>query len=170
MSKLKYRICRFTIISFLCLASSISIAQINSRSNNLIIGNYSRDSLSFRTLPLNFRTDFLSPFDFRNQTPLFLNKPSNLETSFTYEPDSKQFVLTQKMGSLEYRKPQTVSFKDFQTFTHKKTLHDFWKQSSRSVRTNNNGGIIPSIYTKNRSTDKIFGSNFVDIRPQGSAE
>lgn len=158
------------MISLLCLASSISIAQINSQSNNLIIGNYSRDSLNFRALPFKIRMEFLSPFDYRNQTPLFLNNPSNLETTFNYDPDSKQFVLTQKMGSLEYRKPQIVSFKDFQTFTHKKTIHDFWKQSSRSIRSNNKGGIIPSIYLKSKSMDKIFGSSFVDIRPQGSAE
>lgn len=169
-SKLKYRICKISILSLLCLISNISFAQISGFSNRLVIGNYSRDSLNILNLPLRLRSEFLSPFDYRNQSPLFLKNPANLETLFSYDSESKQFVLTQKMGSLEYRKPQIISFKDYQSFTQQKSLHDYWKQRSQTSSGDDRTGIIPSIYVKNKAFDQIFGSRFIDIRPQGSAE
>lgn len=148
----------------------MSFAQFSGLSNILVIGNYSRDSLNILNLPFKLRSEFLSPFNYRNQSPLFLKNPSNLETSFSYDPQSKQFVLTQNMGSLEYRKPQVISFKDYQSFTQRKTLYDYWRKRSQTSSRDDRIGIIPSIYVKNKAFDQIFGGKLIDIRPQGSAQ
>jgi hypothetical protein len=40
---------------------------------------------------------------------LYLNDPSNIKTDLTYDPDSNQYNVTQKMGKLNYRPPSYMT-------------------------------------------------------------
>lgn len=104
---------------------------------------------------------------------LYLNDPANLKTDVTYDPDSSWFNVTQKMGNVNYRPPIYMSQDEYIEYEFRKSMKDYWKQRSTAEAMTQEGqkkNLIAPIKINSQVFDRIFGSNVVDIRPQGSAE
>lgn len=104
---------------------------------------------------------------------LYLNDPSNIKTDVTYDPDSSWFNVTQKMGNVNYSPPIYMSQDEYVEYEFRKSMKDYWKQRSTAEAMTQEGqkkNLIAPIKINSQVFDRIFGSNVVDIRPQGSAE
>jgi len=101
---------------------------------------------------------------------LYLRPPSNINTQVEYDPESNEYYFQNKIGDIDYRNPSYMSFDEYQEYDLNRTLKQYWRERSRTSSTLTNEGIIPSIYVGGEVFDRIFGSNTIDIRPQGSAE
>ena len=106
----------------------------------------------------------------QNQSNFFLNKPSNLSQEIVYDPITNQYVVKNKMGTLDYRPPQKLTMEEYREYDEQKALTDYWEERASASATGAQGGIIPSIHIGGKVFDRIFGGNTIDIRPQGSAE
>lgn len=110
---------------------------------------------------------------YMGQTPksaLYLKDPSNLENQFVYDPNSKQYIFTSKMGDINYRPPQRLDLDQYRTLEANQALQDYWnKRAGERFDAEQQGG-IPKIHIGGQAFERIFGSNTIDIRPQGSAE
>jgi len=104
------------------------------------------------------------------QSPLFLNNPSNIKKEIEYDPETNTYRFVTKIGDLEYRNPVEMDFNDFQKFTQKNDIRKYWKERAQTAGTTEGTRLIPKIYIGGEAFDRIFGSNTIDIRPQGSAE
>lgn len=100
----------------------------------------------------------------------YLRPPSNLKTEIEYDPESNQYYFRNKIGNLDYRHPTYMTFDEYQKFDMDRTINQYWRERSKTSSSLARDGIIPSIYIGGQVFDKIFGSNTIDIRPQGSAE
>ena len=127
-------------------------------------------SLISKELPFTIKNSELDNYFFKGQRSLFLAPPENVKNVFTYDPETNTYILTQKMGEVDYRHPTIFSYEEYQEFTSKQNLFEFWKNKSQSSTSSVRDGIIPPIYIGGDLFENIFGSNFIDIRPQGSAE
>ena len=107
-----------------------------------------------------------------NQSPLYLSDPSNITHEVIYDPATGQYTFKHKIGDFEYMTPTTMSQKDYFSYKNRKGVMDYWKdrrkQNSRSTTDGNS--IIPPLYVGGEAFDLIFGSNTIDIRPQGSVD
>lgn len=104
---------------------------------------------------------------------LYLSDPSNLKNDISYDPDSNIFNVTQKMGSMNYRPPIYMTQEEYIDYEFKRSMKEYWKQRSAAeamAQQGQNKNLIPPIKINSQVFDRIFGSNVVDIRPQGSAE
>ncbi|MBI3501053.1 MAG: cell surface protein SprA, partial [Bacteroidetes bacterium] len=104
---------------------------------------------------------------------MYLNTPSNVKTDITYDTDSNRYNVTQKMGNLDYRPPIYMTQDEYVDYVFRKSTKDYWKSRSTAeamTQGNKSKNLIPPIKINNQVFDRIFGSNVVDIRPQGSAE
>jgi len=102
---------------------------------------------------------------------LYLGNPSNLSTEIEYDPETNQYKFQNKIGDLNYRNPSYMTFDEYQDFELKNSLQSYWKERSQSSSgIAGSEGIIPEIYIGGKFFETIFGSNTIDIRPQGSAE
>ncbi len=101
---------------------------------------------------------------------LYLNPPSNLKSDVEYDPESNEYRFTNKVGNLDYRNPSSMSFDEYLDFDLDRSLKQYWRERSGASTALTKDGIIPSIYIGGEAFDRIFGSNTIDIRPQGSAE
>lgn len=105
-----------------------------------------------------------------SQSPFYLRDPKNLINQFVYDPITGQYVFTSKMGDLNYRPTQKIDLKEYRVFEANQALHNYWKKkASERVDAGQQGG-IPKIHIGGEAFERIFGSNTIDIRPQGSAE
>ena len=108
------------------------------------------------------------------QGGLYLDDPDNFSTEVEYDAASGMYIVKQKIGdvvvSTEYMTPQ-----QYRDYLYQKQKQDYWEEKvkANSAYGNNDRGdqgLIPQIQVDNEVFGKVFGSNIIDIRPQGSAE
>ena len=103
-------------------------------------------------------------------SPLYLNKPSNVETTTEYDPETNQYNTTQTIGSEDYRNPTYMTFDEYQDYDMDKALREYWQSKSESESFDRQRAVLPKLNIASKIVDRIFGGSTVDIRPQGSAE
>ena len=103
-------------------------------------------------------------------SPLYLDKPSNVETTTEYDPETNQYNTTQTIGSDDYRNPTYMTFEEYQDYDMDKALQDYWRDKSDAESFERQRAVIPKLNIASKIVDRIFGGSTVDIRPQGSAE
>ncbi|MCC7301556.1 MAG: cell surface protein SprA [Bacteroidia bacterium] len=131
------------------------------------------DSVKTIDLPYPFTDQSNSDPMYRDESPLFLNDPSNIKTIVTFDPDSNMYIVEQKMGSIDYRPPSYMTVDEYMNWQKEQHLKEYWKQKTHADELNSqNGkkGFNPKLHVKGQVFQDIFGGNTVDIRPQGSAE
>ncbi len=102
---------------------------------------------------------------------LYLGNPSNMESEIEYDPETNEYIFKNKIGDLDYRNPTYMSFDEYREWELNNSLNAYWKEQSTARSGRDRGdGIIPKIYIGSKVFETIFGSNTIDIRPQGSAE
>ena len=111
------------------------------------------------------------PFGQGEQTGIQLKDPENITRTIEYDPVTGQYVFVSKIGDFTYRDPYTMTQQQYSDFVQKQAIKDYWKDRRESSMGNSNGNsLIPPIYVGGKVFDKIFGSNTIDIKLQGSAD
>jgi cell surface protein SprA len=110
--------------------------------------------------------------DLNNQSPLYLNDPSNYTTEIIYDPVTRQYTFKRRIGDFYYDTPTTLTESEYFEYQNRKGIQEYWKERrGQNSRANNDGSsIIPPMYIGGKGFETIFGSNTVDIRPQGSVD
>lgn len=129
-----------------------------------------KDSLKSELLPFPIKSQNLDNYFFMGKSSLFLSLPENIQNVFIYDAESNTYILTQKIGKINYRFPTVLNFESYQKFITEKNKFEFWKKQQQTSSGATQAGLIPSIYIGKDIFENVFGSNFIDIRPQGSAE
>ncbi|PID87947.1 MAG: cell surface protein SprA [Bacteroidia bacterium] len=114
----------------------------------------------------------------RSTSPLFLPLPSNIKRTVKYDPKTGKFVFYDKIGNLNYRTPYQMSFEDYIKYNNHKSTHAYWMKKSAMESSQSEGGEISlidklinqNLVINNETFDRIFGSNTINIRPQGTVE
>jgi cell surface protein SprA len=127
------------------------------------------DTDSLSDLPFPFNDDNLDPLD-PNPSPLLLKNPENITTNFDLNPETNEFDLTQKVGNLNYRFPDYLTFQEFVDKDFNDAVRKNWRDRIAGDDVTKQKGFQPKIIVPGEAFAGIFGSNVIDIRPQGSAE
>ncbi|MGI4021747.1 MAG: cell surface protein SprA [Janthinobacterium lividum] len=102
---------------------------------------------------------------------LFLPDPPNLVKSIEYDAAANRYILTEKVGNLLYRPPRYLTYQEYLRLKQSSEIKQNWKQlSDKYTNDSQQPGFIPQIKIRSQTFQKIFGSEVIDIRPQGSAE
>ncbi|MFC2086167.1 cell surface protein SprA [Bacteroidota bacterium] len=122
-------------------------------------------------LPFPFEDESEFPYYHESsQSPLFLNKPSNIQDSIKYNPETGKYEFVQKIGNFYYRPTGTMNFDEYRKYDFENSLQNYWQQRFRSESFEHQGSLIPKLYVGSEVFDRIFGSNTIDIKPSGYAE
>ena len=110
--------------------------------------------------------------DLHHQSPLYLSDPSNYTTEIIYDPITKQYTFKRRIGDFYYDTPATMTENEYLEYQSKKGIMEYWKErrSQNSRSTTDGTSIIPPIFIGGEAFNMIFGSNTIDIRPQGSVD
>jgi len=101
---------------------------------------------------------------------LFLEDPENITTTVEYDPVTNEYIFYKKIGDLNYRTPNTMSFEEYLEYDMNNSLKKYFQDRAKASGMSGRQGLIPEIRVGNEVFDRIFGGNTIDIRPQGSAE
>lgn len=103
-------------------------------------------------------------------SPLFLDRPSNLKSSVVYDPQRNEYIVYEKVGTFDYRPPVHMNPEEFRKYEYTKAMRDYWQSRISGQEAGFRSTLIPQIEIGGAAFDKIFGSNVINIIPQGSAE
>ncbi|MDR9486872.1 cell surface protein SprA [Salibacter sp.] len=113
-----------------------------------------------------------TPFN-QDYTPMDLDDPSNIKKELIYDPETGKYYYKQKLGnSLNYRPENYMTFDEYRNYKDKEATSKYWSDKVAAENEfNKEGGFeVPDIKVENKTFDRIFGGNTIDIRPSGSAE
>ncbi len=105
-----------------------------------------------------------------SRSPLYLGMPSNLSRTIELDDSLKYYTIYEKVGDDDFRPPSVLTYDEFYRFRNQELEDDYFRQISGNADENNplgqDRGLIPIIHL-HPAFDRIFGGNFVDIRPNG---
>ncbi|HNY14643.1 MAG TPA: cell surface protein SprA, partial [Bacteroidales bacterium] len=119
---------------------------------------------------LKLQNDPALPWEKKPSSPFFLNNPSNIRETVVYDAEKNEYIIYKKAGSLDYRPPVHMSPEEFRKYEYSRTMRDYWQSRITGEETGFRSTLIPQIEIGGAAFDKIFGSNTINIIPQGSAE
>ena len=154
------------LLVFLYLAIFVSIALKPSEA----IGQVSSNQDTTQKSILKLQDVSGIPWETRNKSPLYLDNPSNIKSTVIYDPDKNEYIIYQKVGSFDYRTPVHMNPEEFRKYQYSRAMHDYWESRISGKETGFRSTLIPQIEIGGATFDKIFGSNTINIVPQGSAE
>jgi cell surface protein SprA len=111
-----------------------------------------------------------NPWESHSNSPFFLDNPSNIKSTVIYNADRNEYVIYQKVGTFDYRTPVHMSPEEFRKYEYEKSMRDYWESRISGKQSGFKSSLIPQIEIGGAAFDKIFGSNSINIIPQGSAE
>jgi cell surface protein SprA len=122
--------------------------------------------------------DYTDPYSKKQQnSPLYFKNPSNITTEYEYDPKTGEYTIKEKVGDIEFRAPNTMSSQEFSEFTKSMSISDYWIEQRNLAIKNSSANesfldkyLNPKLNVNIKGFDKIFGSNVIDIKPQGAAE
>ena len=122
-------------------------------------------------LPYEFDSEGEFPFfGEENKSPLFMEDPENIETSSEYDPETDQYILKKKIGDFNYRQPAYIDREEYWDYRFEQMTRDFWRQRASGMEGTAGEGLIPQLELGGEAFNRIFGSNTINIVPQGAAE
>ena len=111
-----------------------------------------------------------NPYESTQKAPFFLYNPSNIQSTVVYDSEKNEYIIYQKVGAFDYRTPVHMSPEEFRKYQFNKEMRDYWQSRVSGETAGFKSSLIPQIEIGGATFDKIFGSNVINIVPQGSAE
>ncbi len=157
-SNLLFRSMRFglAMLPAFCLCMSFSVA-----------GQDEVDSLDV-DLPLPHGADLPNPTESPNGVSLGF--PDVVQYGVDYDETTGQYVVRQRLGdTLDFRNPTHLTLDEFLEYNIDENLSEFWDEMQEELDEEERG-FAPKLTVDSEIFETIFGSNEIEIRPQGSAE
>ncbi len=163
----------FRTVAFLGFV--IAIYSLSGFSNNRVLHFQDAEDLIFPADTNEPDTTLPYPFE-EEEGGLYLNNPSNYTEEVEYDPQTGQYIVTQKVGNIVTKPPMLMTPEEYQDYIANKQVSDYWQAKTQSEEAAKAEGrdpsssLIPQIKVNSEVFERIFGTNVIDIRPQGYAE
>ena len=111
----------------------------------------------------------------QNLGSITLPEPSNFQREIIYDPISGNYLVYKRIGDLLLPVPEVWTTDQYRQWMYDQAENDYFNSKSTAFNASgddprDNAGLIPQIQTGNEALGQVFGSDLVEIRPQGMAE
>ncbi len=116
------------------------------------------------------------PFGGNESGGVYGNQPGNFNEEVEYDKESGNYFVYRRYGRFSSAPPVVMTPSEYRAYVAKQQAMDYWNSRSKSQEAQEAEGrdpassIIPQITIDSENFARIFGSNTIDIRPQGFAE
>ncbi|MDA3822522.1 MAG: hypothetical protein PF450_07955, partial [Bacteroidales bacterium] len=158
------------IVLFLLFLLLVGTLQLKASAVDLALPEYFSSAFQQpdTTLPFPIKIENEAPFS-NSTSPLYLDNPSNIDAEIVFDPATNTYVFQEKIGTWNYRTPHVMSVGEYQQYQYRKSVQEYWDLKSGGAVLDQ-PSFIPSITLGGEAFDKVFGSNTINIVPNGSAE
>ena len=114
------------------------------------------------------------PFSWHYHNPFDLSDTSIIKQDIQYDPITKQYYITEKIGNTYYRKPTYLTFDEFWKLQSQQAEDDYFTSRARTLFDLNRKALRPPPRVYDKLFDRIFGVGpgglKVDIKPEGTVD
>ncbi len=96
--------------------------------------------------------------------------PHNFRLTTEYDGNTNSYLFRQKFGQIEIGHPGIMTFQEYRSYKMERSMSEYWQQRSRGQAEDARTEFLPGLTIGGDAIDMIFGSDVVNIQPQGSAE
>ncbi len=101
--------------------------------------------------------------------------PKDLKSTTKYNINNNEYQVKYQLGDLDFGQTTYLNFNQYKNLTLQHNLQNYWINSIRQTRQGVSSNPLdrflnPKLNIGLQGFDKIFGSNTIDIKPNGSAE
>ena len=105
-----------------------------------------------------------------DSSALYLKKPSNIHMVIEYDPVSGDYLISEKIGNMDYRLPISMRREDFLKNDLRESIDRYWRNRMAQNTLDQKSQLVPQFRISGEAFNKVFGSNIVNIKPQGYVE
>jgi cell surface protein SprA len=154
----------FGLLAVCLLAMVLLLAGINTASAQDSSTLYRNDTLPY---PIHdYRGDFFSS----QRSTFDLAQPSNITDSIAYDPETKRYIVYEKIGKRYYRTPTSYSSEEFMQMEAHKAETEYFKKRANTLNILNRGRVKPKLSIYDNLFNRLFGNGKIDIQPQGNVD
>ncbi len=100
-----------------------------------------------------------------------LNDPANIREDILYNPEAGHYEVTKTVGKdLRFGNPSYMTLDEYKDYNLAESVKEYWKEKKEAESFSNGSSGRLGFDVKGKGFKNIFGSNSIDIRPQGVAE
>src|SRR5690606_30026541 len=102
--------------------------------------------------------------------------PNSVESKYTYDPVTDRYIFTEKIGNYNINYPLILTPKGCQDLVLKENLRSYYKEKIDAFDGRKDGtqdgqrNLLPKFYVKSDFFKSIFGSDTIQVVPQGTVE
>lgn len=102
--------------------------------------------------------------------------PNSIESKYTYDPVTNRYIYTEKIGSFNINYPVILTTKEYYELVARESVKEYYKEKISAFDGNLKGiqdaqkNLLPDLYVNSDLFKTIFGSNTIEMIPQGSVE
>ncbi len=104
------------------------------------------------------------------------SNPSNFKEDVVFDSETGNYFVYERYGRFASKSPIVMTPDEYRSFVARKQALEYWDQKTQSAAAAKAEGrdpessLIPQIQVNSELFNRVFGSNTIDIRPQGFAE
>lgn len=103
-----------------------------------------------------------------------LNNPQSIVGAYTYDPVTNRYIYTNKFEGFNINYPIILTPEQYQELVLRESMRDYYRQKSKTIDGKGSAeeqkDLLPRYYVNSSFFETIFGSNTIDVKPQGSVE
>ncbi|UKM65760.1 cell surface protein SprA [Flavobacteriaceae bacterium GSB9] len=102
--------------------------------------------------------------------------PNSIESKYTYDPVTDRYIYTEKVGEFNINYPIILTPDEYYALVARESLKGYYKEKIDAFDGKKEGSeeerknLLPEFYVKSDFFETIFGSNVIEVVPQGSVE
>ncbi len=102
--------------------------------------------------------------------------PNSIESKYTFDPTTNRYIYTEKIGGFDINYPIILTPKEYFDLVAKQNLKSYYKEKIDAFDGKKDGAddaqknLLPEFYVNSDFFEAIFGSNTIEMVPQGSVE
>ena len=99
---------------------------------------------------------------------------SSISKKYTYDSESDRYIFSKEIGGYLIGIPLVLSIKEYEALVLKEQMQNYFKKKVQALSgkgldiDDTQKNLLPELYVNNKFFQSIFGSNAIDISPQGS--
>ena len=113
-------------------------------------------------------------FTYRNNNPFYLSDSNIVKQDIQYDPRTKEYYISEKVGNKYYRKPTYLTYNEFWQLQNRQAEQNYFNERSQTLSYLNRKAQRPPMQVYNSLFDRIFGLDSsglkVSIKPQGNVD
>lgn len=101
---------------------------------------------------------------------------SSIESKYTYDAVTNRYIFTEKIGNFNINYPIILTTEEYYALVAKESVKQYYKEKINAFEGRVEGAeeaqknLLPDLYVKSDFFKSIFGSNTIEMIPQGSVE